>query len=279
MKALKEFLDEHLKWGTIHRSAAPVASPFFFIQKKGGSLRPVQDYQVLNEVMVKDAYPLPLIPDLIDKLQTAHYFTKFDIWWGYNNIRIKEGDEHKAAFKTPLGLYKLLVMFFSLCNSPATFQRFMNMIFKVLIESGHVVVYMDDILIFAKDLATLDYYTRLVLETLMAYDLYLKPEKCTFQQTRIEYLGLLISEGRISMDPVKVGGITQWPTPAWLHDVQVFLGFCNFYRRFICDYLTIAHPLFDLAKKDMPFQWGAPQEASFRTLIGAFTSAPVLDRK
>jgi len=180
MKALKEFLDEHMKWGTIHRSTAPVASPFFFIQKKGGSLRPVQDYRALNEVMVKDAYPLPLIPDLINKLQSARYFTKFDVRWGYNNIRIKEGDEHKAAFKTPLGLYEPMVMFFSLCNSPATFQRFMNMIFKALIESGHVVVYMDDILIFAKDLATLDYYTRLVLETLMAYDLYLKPKKCTF---------------------------------------------------------------------------------------------------
>jgi len=196
--------------------------------------------------------------------------------WGYNNIRIKEGDEHKAAFKTPLGLYKPLVMFFGLYNSPATFQRFMNMIFKVLIESGHVVVYMDDILIFAKDLATLDYYTRLVLETLMAYDLYLKPKKCTFQQTHIEYLELLISEGQISMDPVKVGGITQWPTPVRLHDVQAFLGFCNFYRRFICDYLTIACPLFNLAKKDMPFQWRAPQEASFRVLIDVFTSVPVL---
>jgi len=152
----------------------------------------------------------------------------------------------------------------------------MNMIFKALIESGHVVVYMDNILIFAKDLATLDYYTRLVLETLMAYDLYLKPKKCTFRQTCIEYLGLLISEGQISMDPVKVGGITQWPTPARLHDVQVFLGFCNFYRCFICDSLMIARPLFDLAKKDMPFQWGAPQEASFRALIGTFTLAPVL---
>src|SRR5712672_2374150 len=184
---------------TIHCSAAPVASLFFFIQKKGGSLRPVQDYWALNEVTVKDTYPLPLIPDLIDKLQSARYFTKFDVQWGYNNIQIKEGDEHKAAFKTPLGLYEPLVMFFGLCNSPATFQRFMNMIFKALIESGHVVVYMDDILIFAKDLATLDYYTRLVLETLMAYDLYLKPEKCTFQQTRIEYLGLLIPEGQISI--------------------------------------------------------------------------------
>ena len=167
-------------------------------------------------------------------------------------------------------------MSFGLCNSLATFQRFMNMIFKVLIKSGHVVVYMDVILIFTKDLVTLDYYTHLVLKTLMAYNLYLKPKKCTFQQTCIEYLGLLISKGWISMDPVKVGGITQWPTPARLHDIQAFLGFCNFYCCFICDYSMIACLLFDLAKKDMPFQWGAPQEASFRALISAFTLAPVL---
>jgi hypothetical protein len=102
MKALTEFLAEHLQCGTIQKSNAPVASPFFFVEKKGGSLQPVQDYHALNKVTVKDAYPLPLIPELIDKLQGARYFTKFDVQWGYNNIRIKEGNKWKAAFKTPL---------------------------------------------------------------------------------------------------------------------------------------------------------------------------------
>src|SRR6202166_5038635 len=148
------------------QSGPKTITPFFFIQKKGGSLRPVQDYRGLNEVTVKDAYPLPLIPDLIDKLQGARYFTKFDVRWGYNNIRIREGDEHKAAFKTPLGLYEPLVMFFGLCNSPATFQHFMNTILKDLIETGHVVVYMDDILIFHTTLKALDKLTHLVLQWL-----------------------------------------------------------------------------------------------------------------
>ena len=276
IRSLKEFLEEHLKRGTIRHSEAPVASPFFFIQKKGGSLRPVQDYRGLNEVTIKDAYPLPLIPDLIDKLQGARYFTKFDVRWGYNNIRIREGDEHKAAFKTPLGLYEPLVMFFGLCNSPATFQRFMNTILKDLIETGHVVVYMDDILIFHTILEALDKLTHLVLQRLEEYDLYLKPEKCTFRRTKIEYLGLVISEGRISMDPAKIGGITQWPTPERVHDVQAFLGFCNFYRRFIKDYSTIARPLFDLTRKETPFRWENAQEQAFRALINAFVTAPVL---
>jgi Reverse transcriptase (RNA-dependent DNA polymerase) len=180
-------------------------------------------------VTVKDAYPLPLIPKLINKLQGARYFTKFDVRWGYNNIRIKEGKEWKAAFKTPLELYEPLVMFFGLCNSPATFQHFMNMVLRDLIEEGQVVVYMDDILIFAKTLAQLDTLTHHVFKQLFTFDLFLKPEKCTLQARSINYLGLQIEEGRISMDPLKISSIIQWPTPTCVHDVQAFLGFCNFY--------------------------------------------------
>jgi len=226
------------------------------VEKKEGSLHPVQDYRALNEVTIKDAYPLPLIPDLIDKLRHARYFTKFDVRWGYNNIRIKEGDEWKAAFKTPLGLYEPLVMFFRLCNSPATFQRFMNMVLKDLIEDGHVVVYMDNILIFAGSISHLTQLTHAVLAKLLAYDLFLKPEKCTFQAMSINYLGLRIEEGQISMDPLKINSIIQWPTPERVHDVQAFLGFCNFYQWFIKDYSALVKPLFDLTKKNTPFRWG-----------------------
>jgi hypothetical protein len=115
-----------------------MASPFFFVGKKDGKLRPVQDYRDLNDITVKNATPLPLIPDLIDKLQGARYFTKFDVRWGYNNIRIKAGDEWKAAFKCSFGLFEPLVMTFGLCNAPATFQSFMNSIFSDLVDTGHV---------------------------------------------------------------------------------------------------------------------------------------------
>src|SRR3990170_2117985 len=127
-------------------SKSPMASPFFFIKKKDGSLRPVQDYRRLNDITVKNRYPLPLISELIGSLQNARYFTKLDVRWGYNNVRIKEGDEFKAAFRTNRGLYEPLVMFFGLTNSPATFQNMMNDIFKDLVAEGCVLIYLDDIL-------------------------------------------------------------------------------------------------------------------------------------
>jgi hypothetical protein len=155
-EALKEYITEHLRCGYIRPSKSPMASPFFFVDKKDGKLRPVQDYRALNDITIKNAAPLPLIPELINKLLGAIYFTKLDIRWGYNNIRIKLGDEYKAAFKTPLGLFEPTVMTFGLCNAPATFQTFMNKIFEDLIDEGHVVVYLDDILIFSDNLDQLD---------------------------------------------------------------------------------------------------------------------------
>jgi hypothetical protein len=188
------FIKENLKKGYIRPSKSPMASPFFFVSKKDRKLRLTQDYRYLNQWTVKNAYPLPLISEIMDKIKTsrAKYFMKFDVRWGFNNIRIKEGDQWKAAFKTNLGLYKPTVMFFGLCNSPATFQAMMNEILKDEINEGWVIVYMDDILIFAKDKDTLEWMTKQVLQRLQENDLYLKPAKCEFCKTRIEYLGLII---------------------------------------------------------------------------------------
>ena len=227
---MKEHITEGQRKGYLCSSKSPMASPFFFVDKKDGNLHPVQDYQALNDIAIKNTVPLPLIPEVIGKLRRACYYTKFDACWGYNNIRIKEGDEWKAAFKTPLGLFEPTVMTFGLCNARATFQTIMNNIFEDMIDAGHVVVYLDDILIFAEDLTTLNNLSSKVLTHLKNHDLYLKPEKCSFAQTSIEYLGIIISEGQIKMDPAKVKGITDWPTPRTVKQVQVFLGFCNFYR-------------------------------------------------
>ncbi len=149
-KQLDEFIEENLATGRICPSKSPMASPVFFIKKKDGSLRLIQDYCALNEMTIKNRYPLPLISELLDKLKKARYFTALDVRWGYNNIRIKEGDEWKAAFRTNRGLYEPTVMFFGLTNSPATFQAMMNEIFRELITEGFVVVYLDDILIFTE---------------------------------------------------------------------------------------------------------------------------------
>jgi len=206
-----------------------MAAPVFFIKKKDGSLRLVQDYYALNSMMVKNKYPLPLISELVFQLCRARYFTKLDVCWGFNNIRIKPGDKWKAAFQTNRGLFEPLVMFFGMTNSSATFQTMMNNIFRNLIAEGIVVVYLDDILIFTKTKEEHEQAVRRVLQVLKENKLFLYPEKCEFCKQRIEYLGLVISENEISMDLVKVAGVREWPTPENKMDVQAFLGFVNFY--------------------------------------------------
>jgi len=158
----EEFIRENLKLGYIRPSKSPMASPFFFVSKKDGKLRPTQDYRYLNQWTVKNAYPLPLISEIMDKIKAsdAKYFTKLDVRWGYNNVRIKKGDEWKAAFKTNTGLFEPTVMFFGLCNSPATFQAMMDSIFKDEVQEGWVIVYIDDILIFSKDKKLLEERTK-----------------------------------------------------------------------------------------------------------------------
>ncbi len=185
---LQKFIKEQLDKGYIRPSESEQTASFFFVGKKDGKLRPVQDYRTLNEWTVKNNYPLPLISDLLDKLKGAKYFTKLDIRWGYNNVRIRKGDEWKAAFNTNRGTYEPTVMFFGMCNSPATFQTMMNEIFDKLISERRIIVYMDDILIFATTREELERTTKEVLQILEDNDLYLKPEKCQFIQTKIDYL-------------------------------------------------------------------------------------------
>jgi len=173
MTALKEYITDSLKRGTLQRSEAPDACSFFFIDKKDGKLHPVQDYRPLNAITRKNMAPIPLIPELIDKLLGARFFTKLDIHWGYNNICIREGDEHKTAFKTPLGLFESCVMTFRLYNTPATFQTFMDTQFGDFIATGKVVIYLNDILIMAETIIELVQLTHSILQRLLDLDLYL----------------------------------------------------------------------------------------------------------
>jgi len=184
-----------------------MAAPVFFIKKKDGSLRLVQDYQALNSMTVKNKYPLPLISELILQLREARYFTKLDIHWGFNNVCIKPRDEWKAAFRTNQGLCEPLVMFFGITNSLATFQTMMNDIFQDLIAEGIMVVYLDDILIFTRTEEEHMKAIRWVLQVLQEHKLFLYPKKYEFCKERIKYLGLVISENEVSIDPVKVAGV------------------------------------------------------------------------
>jgi hypothetical protein len=274
---LDQFLAEHLQKGYIRTSKSPYASPFFFIKKKDGKHRPVQDYRKLNEVTVRNTYPLPLIKELIHQLVGKQWFTKFDIRWGYNNVRIKEGDEWKAAFKTNRGLFEPTVMFFGLTNSPATFQTMMDAIFREEVASGDVIIYMDDILIATT--GSLDHHRNMVahiLSKLREHDLFLKPEKCHFHKQEVEYLGVIVGKGHVKMDPVKVQAITDWPTPTNLHELRSFLGFGNYYKDFIPAYSHITRPLHDLTKKNTPWHWDDSQRTAFHLLKEIFTSYPVL---
>jgi len=174
----------------------------------------VQDYWKLNALTIKNHYPLPLIPKIINKVQDARLFTKLDIQWGYNNVHIKEGDKWKAAFKTNQGLYEPSVMFFRLTNLPSTFQTMMDTIFHDLVLTNEVIIYMDDILI-----ATINDphhhhdIVHQVLYRLEEHDLYLKPEKCTFETPEVEYLRVIIGYRKIHMDPVKTQGVKTWEMP------------------------------------------------------------------
>jgi hypothetical protein len=237
--SLEKFLDEMVGKGYIHPSKSPYASSFFFVKKKDGKLRLVQDYRRLNSHTVRNQYPLPLIAQLISDLSDTHIFSKVDVRQGYNNIQIKKGDKWKAAFKTKFGHWEPLVMFFSLTNSPSTFQEMMNVIYKEVIEKharrGTIIwIYMDDIAITTT--GTLQDHIDAICDVLCVAeqnDLYFKLSKCTFHASSIDYLGVIIEKGMTHMDPVKIAGIKNWPIPTKVKDVHSFLGFCNFYRPFI----------------------------------------------
>ena len=280
-EALKKFIKEQSERGYIWKSKSPYASTFFFIKKKDGKLRPIQDYRKLNQYTIRNKYPLPLILELITQVKDASIFSKFDIHWGYNNIRIKEGDQHKVAFKTKYGLYEPNVMFFGLTNSLATFQAMMDHILqpwaeKWALEDVKGSWYMDDILVASRNKKKHQQATHKLLDILEANNLFLKPEKCVWEQPRMDYLGLILEEGVMCMDPAKIAGIATWPTPTSVKQVRSFLGFCNFYQLFIYQFSHIARPLNELTRKDTPWIWEGRQQEAFETLRKRITSEPVL---
>ena len=266
-KEVSEFFDEQLAKGYICPSKSEQTSPVFFMPKKNGRKRIVQDYRYLNEHMVRNNYPLPLISQLVNKLKGSQYFTKIDLRWGYNNVQIKEGNEWKATFVCHRGSYKPTVMFFGLCNSPAMFQTMMNEIFMD----------MDDIMIFTKgSLAEHQVKVEEVLQRLCNNDLFACPEKCSFNKMEVEYLGMFVNRDSIRMDDSKVKAIMEWPMPTTVHSVRSFLGLANFYQRFIKDYTMLTKPLTDLMQKDKAFTWGSTEANMFTSLKTRFTTAPIL---
>jgi len=209
----------------------------------------VQDYRKLNQVTIKDKTPLPLIGEVIDKLKEAKYFNKLDLIWGYNNVRIKEGDEWKAAFLTNKGLFKPQVMYFGLCNSPGTFQRMMNSIFRELLYEGVLANYMDNFVIPAKTKEKLEEQMIRFLKIVEKHNLCFKWSKCDFNMEEIPILGVIVERRQVKIEQEKIKVVKEWKTPTKVKDMESFLGFVNFYQCFIQNFSYTAKLLKELKGK------------------------------
>ncbi|QRV83345.1 Retrotransposable element Tf2 protein [Ceratobasidium sp. AG-Ba] len=274
-RTIKEFIDQELADGKIRPSKSPIASPCFFVKKKDGSLRLVTDYRKINNITIPDQFPMPLQVELVDQVKNAKIYSKLDLRWGFNNIRIKEGDEWKTAFRTAYGIYEYLVMPFGLKNAPAVLQRMMNDIFRHLLGVT-VVVYMDDILIFSEKEEDHAEHVKEVLKILRDNNLYAKLAKCEFFVKKVIFLGLVITPEGISMEEEKIKAIMEWGAPRKIKEVQAFLGFVNFYRRFIAEFSKIARPLHDLTKRDTRFEWSQECQQAFEEIKKRVSQDPVL---
>lgn len=277
LKVIKGFIDEYLAKGFIRPSSSPAGAPIVFAKKKDGSLRLCVDYRGINKITKKNRYPLPRIDELLDRLSRARIFSKIDLKSGYNLVRIADGDEWKTAFRTRYGSYEFLVMHFGLTNAPATFQNFMNDTFYDLLDK-FVAAYLDDLIIFSEstDIAEHIKQVREVLLRCRKAGLFANAKKCEFHVRQIEYVGYLVSPDGLEMDPAKIAAVLAWPTPTSVREIQSFLGFANFYRRFIKNFAAIAKPLTALTRKNVPFVWTQACDNAVAELKSRFTSAPIL---
>jgi hypothetical protein len=249
---LKVQLNELLKKGPIRPSSSPWGCPVIFVKKKDQSLWMCVDYRPLNAVTVKNKYPLPRIDILFDQLSKAKVFSKIDLRSSYYQIKIRPEDVPKIAFSTRYDLYEYLVMSFGLTNAPAHFMYLMNSMFMPEFNK-FVVVFIDDILIYYENEEDHAEHLRIVLTRLREHQLYAKFSKCKFWLREVPFLGNVLSDGGIMVDPAKVQEVINWKAPISVHEVRSFLGLAGYYRRFISDFSKIAKPMTRLLQKDTRF--------------------------
>jgi hypothetical protein len=275
LDTLREYINTMLKKGFIRRSESPAGFPVLFIPKKNGKLRPCIDYRKLNDMTIKNRYPLPNIGELRDRLAHAEIFTTLDLRGAYNLIRMKEGEEWKTAFRTRYGHFEYLVMPFGLTNAPATCQELVNNVLREHLDI-FVIAYLDDILIYSQNAKEHKEHVQTVLQLLQRHNLLVDPDKCNWHQEEVEFLGCIVGKNGFKMSPDKIQVVKDWPTPTTVKEVQSFLGFVNFNRQFIQNFSRIAIPLTELTKKEIPFNWTKKHDEAFDKLKTACVKPPVL---
>nr|ABA97145.1 retrotransposon protein, putative, Ty3-gypsy subclass [Oryza sativa Japonica Group] len=271
----KKQVDEQLQKGYIRPSMSPWGAPVIFVEKKDKTKRMCVDYRALNEVTIKNKYPLPRIDDLFDQLKGATMFSKIDLRSGYHQLRIREEDIPKTAFITRYGLFECTDMSFGLTNAPAFFMNLMNKVFMEFLDK-FVVVFIDDILIYSKSKEEHEQHLRLVLEKLKEHQLYAKFSKCDFWLKEVQFLGHIVNAQGVAVDPANVESVTKWTPPKTVTQVRSFLGLAGYYRRFIENFSKIAKPMTQLLKKEEKFIWSAECNRNFEELKRQLVSAPVL---
>ncbi|UYV66441.1 hypothetical protein LAZ67_4001687 [Cordylochernes scorpioides] len=272
---IKDQIDEMLEEGIIRPSSSPWSFPVILVKKRDGKYRFCVDYRKLNEVTVKDVYPIPRIDDVMDSLQGSKYFSAIDLKSGYWQVEIEERDKEKTAFTTAHGLYEFNVMPFGLCNAPATFERNMeNMLGNLRWQI--CLCYLDDVIIYSPDFPTHLKRLEAVFRCFRESNLILNDKKCRFVFEELEILGYITSKHGIKPAEHNIKAIRNFPRPTKVKEVQSFLGMCSYYRKFIKDFSKIADPLTNLIKKSVSFTWTERQEEAFQTLKTALLSPPIL---
>lgn len=270
-------IEAWLEDGTISPSTSNYSSPVVLTSKKDGSKRLCVDYRALNKKTVRDRYPLPIIEDQLDRLRGAKVFSTIDLRNGFHHVPVDPQSRKYTAFVTHRGLYEFNKTPFGLTNAPAVFQRFINNVFQDLVAEGIVLLYLDDVIIPAKDEEEGYARLKIVLRRAEQFGLMINWKKCQFLATRIEYLGYLIEDNKIEPSQNKVDAVINFPKPTNTKMIQSFLGLTGYFRKFIQDYSILAKPLSDLLKKDAKFQFEDKQEQAFNNLKHKLAMKPVLE--
>ncbi|GJR72325.1 putative reverse transcriptase domain-containing protein [Tanacetum coccineum] len=256
-------------------STLPWGAPILFVKKKDGSLRMCIDYQELNKLTVKNCYPLPRIDDLFDQLQGSSVYSKIDLRSGYRQLRVRDEDIPKTAFKMRYGHYEFQVMPFGLTNAPTVFMDLMNRVCKPCLDK-FVIVFIDDILIYSRNKEEHANHLRIILELLKKEKLYVKFSKCDFWISIVQFLGHLIDSQGLHVDPAKIEAVKNWASPTTPIEIRQFLGLAGYYQRFIKDFSKIAKSLTELTQKNKKYIWGKDQESAFQLLKHKLCKAKTL---